>query len=94
MLFKLNNKEYDFNKEITFRELLKMEKCGVALTKIENEPINQATSMVCYVTGLSKEKAIKEIEEHYANGGSISDILDFLNILLESNFFKKVGAKK
>lgn len=94
MIYKLNNKEYDFNKKITFREILEMEKCGVALAKIEDEPFNQATGMVCYVTGLDKEEAIKEIDEHCANGGSVNDIINFLNVLLKSDFFKKVGAKK
>ena len=94
MTYKLNNKEYNFDKEITFRELLKMEKCGVALAKIEDEPFNQAVGMVSYVTGLDKAKTLKEIDEHFANGGDVNDIIAFLNVLTNCDFFKKVGAKK
>ena len=94
MTYKLNNKEYNFDKEINFREILKMEKCGVSFTKLEDEPFNQAIGMVSYVTGLDKAKTLKEIDEHFENGGSFDDIIAFLNVLVNCDFFKKVGAKK
>ena len=94
MLFKLNNKEYE-TKEINFRELLKMEKCGVdILTLGKSQTFNQAICMISYITGLSKDKAIEEVDEHLANGGNIEDVFKCFEVLTESDFFNKVGATK
>lgn len=88
MKFIINNKEYDFDKEITFEELLKMEKHGVALTRIEAEPFNQAINLGCYALNMKKDDLVKEVNEHFKNGGKIENVLAFLNILTESDFFK------
>lgn len=94
MLFKLNNKEYE-TKEINFRELVKMEKCGVdILTLGKGQTFNQAICMISYITGLSKDKAIEEVDEHLAKGGNIEDVLKCFEVLTESDFFNKVGATK
>ena len=93
MIYKLNNKEYE-TKEVTFRELVKMEKCGVDITTLgTSNTFGQAVCMVSYITGLSKEKATDEIDAHINNGGSIEDVFKCFEVLTNSDFFKKVGAK-
>ena len=94
MLFKLNNKEYE-TKELNFREILKMEKCGVDIMTLgKSNTFNQAVCMISYITGLSKDKVTNEIDEHLENGGTIEDIFKCFEVLTESNFFNKVGANK
>ena len=94
MLYKLNNKEYE-TKEVNFREILKMEKCGVNLMTLGDKiSFDQAVCMVSYVTGLSKDKAITEIDEDLANGGNLEDIFKCFEVLTTSDFFNKVGVKR
>lgn len=94
MIYKLNNKEYE-TKEVNFREMLKMEKCGVDITTLgKANTFNQIACMVSYITGLTKEKAINEIEAHLDNGGTFEDVINCFDFLTESDFFKKVGANK
>ena len=92
MIYKLNDKEYE-TKEINFRELVKMEKCGVNLTAISDNTFTQAECIISYITGLSKDKVEKEIDEHFENGGTIEEVFKCFNILTESDFFKKVEGK-
>ena len=94
MLFKLNNKEYE-TKEVNFREIVKMEKAGVDIMTLgKKDTFNQAVCMISYITGLSKEKVYDEIDSHMENGGTIEDIFKCFEVLTESDFFNKVGAKK
>lgn len=94
MIYKLNNKEYEV-KEITFGEIVKMEKKGVDLLTLgKSNTFSQAVAMISYITGLPQEKVMIECNEHIENGGSIDDIFQCFNCLTESDFFNKVGAKK
>lgn len=94
MIYKLNNKEYEV-KDITFREIVKMEKCGVDIMTLgKGNTFGQAVAMVSYITGLSKEKALDEIEAHLDNGGTLNDVIKCFEIFEDSDFFKKVGANK
>ncbi len=93
MNYKLNEKEYE-TKEITFKEVVKMEKCGVNFNAIENASFSQAEALISYITGLSKDKVDFEIDEHLKKGGSIEEVFLCFNVLIESDFFKKVGVKK
>lgn len=94
MIYKLNNKEYE-TKEITFGELVKIEKAGVDIMTLgKSNTFSQAVAMISYITGLSKDKVMKECDEHLNNGGDFEDIFQCFNCLTESDFFNKVGAKK
>lgn len=94
MIYKLNNKEYE-TKEVNFREIVKMEKCGVDIANLgKGNTFAQTCCMVSYITGLSKDKALDEIDEHLNNGGTFEDVIKCFEVLTESDFFKKVGAKK
>ena len=92
MIYKLNEKEYE-TKEITFKEVVKMEKCGVNFNAMDNATFSQAEALISYITGLSKDKVDFEIEEHLKKGGNIEEVLLCFTILTESDFFKKVGVK-
>ena len=94
MIYKLNNKEYE-TKELNFREIVKMEKCGVDITNLgKGNTFAQTCCMVSYITGLSKEKSAEEIDSHLDNGGTIEEVFKCFEVISTSDFFKKVGAKK
>lgn len=95
MIYKLNNKEYQ-TKDINFREMVKMEKCGVNIMTLgkDSNLFGQAVCMVSYITGLSKEKSADEIDSHLDNGGTIEEVFKCFEVISTSDFFKKVGVKK
>ena len=92
MIFNLNGKEYE-TKEVTFGEVIKMERCGVNFNAIDSKSFTQALAMIVYITKLSIDKVQREIDEHLEKGGNIEDIFKCFEVLTESDFFKKVGAK-
>lgn len=94
MIYKLNNKEYEV-KNITFREIVKMEKCGVDIMTLgKSNTFGQAVAMISYITGLSNNKVMDEIDAHLENGGTLEEVIKCFEVLTESDFFNKVGAKK
>ena len=88
MIFTLNNKQYEAKEVKSFRELCKMEKCGVDITALKEHSLNNAVGMISYITGLSKDKVYEEIDAHKKNGGSMEDIFKCFEILTECDFFK------
>lgn len=94
MEYTLNGKTYEL-KEVTFREVVKMEKCGVDLMTLgKKNTMTQIGAMVSYITGLSFDKALDEIDAHIQNGGTLDDVTKCLTYLADSDFFKQAGAKK
>lgn len=96
MTITLNGKTYETKKKITFYEITKIEQAGVNLFDLAEgkNMLSSVLGMVCYITGLTPEKASEEIESHLENGGSVDDIVSCFNVLLESDFFKKAVATK
>ena len=94
MEYTLNGKTYEV-KEINFREIVKMEKCGVDLTTLgKKNTMTQIGAMVSYITGLPFDKALTEIDTHLENGGTFEEVAKCFEAIADSDFFKKMGAKK
>lgn len=94
MEYKLNGKNYT-TKELDFLGMCELEEKGLtmkSLQKMESEPFTPILACVCYITGLTKEQANKEITAHLKNGGSFEEIAKCTEIL--ADFFKLAGLKE
>ncbi len=90
MEYKLNGKTYT-TKELDFLELVNLEKAGVSiqdLNNLANKPFGTILNFVCYVTGLNKADANKEITAHLKNGGTMEEVAECIKVLTDSDFFK------
>ena len=94
MIYKINGKEYK-SKKFDFAALIKLEECGVTMDDFSkiSKPLTLITSLVAWVMDCDKETAVKEMNEHLENGGSLDDFVKIFDSLKESDFFLKAMKK-
>lgn len=92
--FILNGKEYEINEKVDFGTICDMEEADVDLLSLGSgkKTFSQIRNLIAYFTGLTKEEANKEIEEHLSNGGQLDQVADLINVIAESDFFQKMVA--
>lgn len=92
-IFSINNKTYQA-KEFDFNLLCDLEEMGLSLDDIEKKPMSLIRTYLMFSAGISKEQAGKEIEEHIAKGGEITDIISIMSEMMsESGFFRSINKK-
>ena len=90
MTITINGKNYE-TKEFDFAALVKIEDCGVTLEDLTSikKPLNLIVALVAWITNKSKNDAIKEINDHLENGGSLEDLTKVAEDIKNSDFFQK-----
>lgn len=88
--FTVNNKEYNAV-PFDFNLICEFEDRGLSMTDIDSKPNLVAREYFAICARLSTNAAGKELEEHYLNGGDISEISAALvNEMSKSDFFRKM----
>lgn len=92
--FILNGKEYEINEKVDFGTICELEEAGVELFALGKgeKTFSQIRNLIAYFTGLTKEEANEEIEEHLLNGGSLDQVSELIGLIAESDFFQKMVA--
>ena len=91
--FTFNNKLY-IAKEFSFNFLCDLEEQGLSLEDIEKKPFSLIRTYLAFCGNLTKEQAGFEIENHVAQGGDITDIIDVLSSQMEnSGFFRGLSSR-
>lgn len=89
--FKVNGKTY-IAKEFDFNMVCDLEDMGIKLEDAAEKPMALTRAYFNICSGLGKEFAGKEIEEHMINGGTLDDIsavmMDKMN---DSDFFRHLN---
>lgn len=88
-MIEINGKEYE-EKEFDFAALAKLEECGCSfedLVEIE-KPMALVIGLVAWILDCKKKKAIKEINEHIMNGGSLAKLYNIIDSAKDSDFLK------
>lgn len=91
--FTINGKEYHSEKEVDFKAVYAMSKMGLQVLNLSKEdPWELMVCLVSYFGGISKEKALNELNEHFKNGGKISDLEPLIDYFGKGDFFHKMQA--
>lgn len=91
--FTINGKEYHSEKEVDFKAVYAMSKMGLQVLNLSNEdPWELMVCLVSYFGGISKGKALNELNDHFKNGGKISDLEPLIEYFGKSDFFQKTQA--
>lgn len=92
--FTINGKEYHSEKEVDFKAIYTMSsKMGLQVVNLGNEdPWELMVCLVSYFGGISKGKALNELNDHFKNGGKISDLEPLMEYFCKSDFFQKMQA--
>lgn len=100
--FVINGKTY-VAKEFDFALVCDLEDLGISMEDIESKPMSFVRAYFMFCSGLNKNDAAKEIQEHMISGGNFEDITGMIADGLEnSGFFhalnketeKKTATKK
>lgn len=88
-MIKINGKEYE-EKEFDFAALAKLEECGCSFEDLKEveKPMALVIGLVAWILDCKKPKAIKEINEHIMNGGSLVELYNILDSAKDSDFLK------
>lgn len=92
----INDKNYKYDFEnFGFYAMATAEKqYGLTLDDVSEHPLSTMLSLFAFVAKTDdKEEAGKEIDEHIAKGGEISDLIPLLNGFANSSFFQSRGKK-
>ena len=89
---KINGKDYKLP-EFTFETMCELENYGMSLTSINEKPLSAIRAFAALAIG-DKQKANIELEEHFKNGGDITEITEEIQkSLSESGFFRSLSAR-
>lgn len=85
---KVNGKVYPI-KELDWEYLVVCDMEGINANRISG--VAGLTMFVAYCSGLDREEAGKEINDHVMNGGSLPELVDlYKKTLSESGFFRRL----
>lgn len=94
--FTINGKEYK-SKMIDFNLVCDLEDMGVSITDGDMKNMSLIRGYFGLCAGLSREKAGREMQEHFKNGGKLEEFSDVLKYEFEnSEFFQSLrkGAEE
>lgn len=91
--FTINGKEYHSEKEIDFKAVYAMSKMGLKVMSLSDEdPWELMVCLVSYLAGISKERALNELNDHFKNGGKMSDLEPLIEYFGNGDFFRQMQA--
>lgn len=91
--FKVNGIEYKA-KPFDFNTVCDLEDMGITLNSMSGKDLSLVRAYFCICSGLSKEKAGKEIEQQFIKYGEMNEISEALNKEVEnSDFFRSLTER-
>ena len=92
--FVINGKTY-VAKEFDFALVCDLEDIGISMEDIESKPMSFVRAYFMFCSGLNKNDAAREIQEHMISGGNFEDITGMIADGLEnSGFFHALSQNK
>lgn len=92
-IFTINGKEYKA-KPFDFNLVCDLEDMGISLEEMGSKRLSSTRAYFVLCSGLSKEKAGKEIEQQYIKHGELNEINEALNKEMEdSDFFRSLTER-
>ncbi len=89
--FTINEKQYKA-REFNFNLMCDLEDMGVSISDMTSKPMAVVRAYFSLCSGMSKEFAGKEMENHLINGGSFDVVINAMNEEMEkSDFFRALN---
>jgi hypothetical protein len=86
----INGKSYNL-KKIDFTSICLLEELGFSVSEVKSKTFSSYRACFAFHAGLDLMKAGQEIEAHIKNKGKMSDLIPFLEAVLESDFFQNLS---
>lgn len=88
----INGKNYTIP-AVDFEVIAKLEEHGIDLKNLDKRPVGFVAAMVAVAMNCSYSEALKEINEHFKNGGDLKEASIEANEAIQNSDFFKKGAE-
>lgn len=86
--------KYDFAKFGFYAMATAESEYGLKPFEIADQPLSTMLSLFAFVAKMDRDEAGKEVDEHFAKGGEITDLLPLIEGFQNCSFFQSTGKGK